>query len=446
MDNIWLAYLICDASDKAMQNKAMQKMHLGIERCRICGNPDLVPVLDLGEQYLTGVFPTTTSAALNKGPIHLVKCHGGDKHGGDKPEACGLVQLRHTFPAAEMYGETYGYRSGLNQSMVQHLHREVDRLRTFVDLAPQDVVLDIGSNDGTLLGHYAANGPTLVGIDPSAGKFRKYYRPDIALIVDFFSAELFRRHFGARKAKLITSIAMFYDLEDPQGFVDDVAAVLADDGLWHLEQSYLPSMLATNSFDTVCHEHITYYALRQLEWMTRRAGLRVVDVALNAVNGGSFAVTVAKEGSVFPQSDSVAATRTAEAAAGLDGLAAFEAFARRILECRETLLGFFADARRENKKIVGYGASTKGNVLLQFCGITADDLPCIAEVNEDKFGCYTPGTWIPIVSEQEARATNPDYFLVLPWHFRDAILARESDFRDRGGKLVFPLPKLEIVS
>jgi SAM-dependent methyltransferase len=413
-----------------------------ISRCRICGNRNLVPVLDLGEQYLTGVFPSRISPQLSKGPAQLVKCSGDDPG-----KVCGLVQMRHSYATSELYGENYGYRSGLNRSMVEHLHRKADFLQDLVKLAPDDVVLDIGSNDGTSLARYPAGGPTLVGIDPSARKFAKYYRPDINLIVDFFSPEVFRKHFGDRKAKIVTSIAMFYDLERPQLFANDVAAILADGGVWHLEQSYLPSMLRTNSYDTACHEHLEYYTLHQLDWMFRRAGLRIVDVALNGTNGGSFAVTVAKD-TGHERRHVAAAERLMqeEIALGLNTLRPFEEFWNRVLGHREELLAFFRQAKRDNKTIVGYGASTKGNVLLQFCGIGPEQLPCIAEVNQDKFGCFTPGTWIPIVPEQQARDMNPDYFFVLPWHFRDAIIKREQAFMQRGGKLVFPLPTLAVVS
>ena len=410
------------------------------KRCRCCGNPNLVPVLDLGEQYLSGVFPSLSSPPVGVGPVQLVKCMGSDP-----AEFCGLVQMRHSFAPEAMYGATYGYRSGLNRSMVEHLHRKADALQQRVSLGPRDLVLDIGSNDGTSLARYPSNGPTLVGIDPSAKKFAKYYRQDIELIVDFFSADVFRRHFGNRKAKVITSIAMFYDLERPQAFVDDVASILADDGVWHLEQSYLPSMLKVNSYDTACHEHLEYYTLRQIDWMARRAGLRVIDVELNGTNGGSFSVTIAKENSVLPTNSAVVRMSTQEAGLGLDTLKPFEEFWARVLKSREDLLAFFARVKREGKTIVGYGASTKGNVLLQFCGITSDMLPCIAEVNEDKFGCFTPGTLIPIIPEQQARDMKPDYFLVLPWHFRAAVVEREKEFTRCGGRLVFPLPSLEIV-
>jgi NDP-4-keto-2,6-dideoxyhexose 3-C-methyltransferase len=420
---------------------AGEALYREITQCRICGNADLASVLDLGEQYLTGIFPSLRSPQVGRGPIELVKCIG------DAPKACGLVQLCHNFAPGELYGETYGYRSGLNRSMVEHLHRKSDALQKLVPLGAGDLVLDIGSNDGTLLGRYPADRPMLVGIDPSARKFAGYYRPDIRLIVDFFSADVFRRHFGDRKAKIITSIAMFYDLEQPQAFVDDVARILADDGVWHLEQSYLPSMLQTNAFDTVCHEHTEYYALRQLDWMVRQAGLQIIDVELNATNGGSFAVTVARpQAGIRGNPSAVARMLAAEAALGLETLMPFEQFWQRVLHCREELLAFFERAKRERKTVIGYGASTKGNVVLQFCGITPDMMPCIAEVNEDKFGRFTPGTLIPIVSEQQARAMKPDYFLVLPWHFRDSIIEREAAFRAGGGKLVFPLPTLDIVA
>jgi SAM-dependent methyltransferase len=413
-----------------------------VGRCRICGNQNLVKVLDLGEQYLTGVFPSMRAPMIGLGPVQLFKCFGEDPG-----NFCGLVQMRHSFAAEEMYGANYGYRSGLNRVMVDHLYRKADALQRLVTLGSHDLVLDIGSNDGTSLARYPENGPTLVGIDPSAQKFAKYYRRDVKLIVDFFSAATFRKYFGERKAKIVTSIAMFYDLEQPQSFVGDVASILADDGVWHLEQSYLPSMLEANSYDTVCHEHIEYYALRQLEWMLRRAELRIVDVELNAVNGGSFAVTVAKKyGSVRSNSAKVDRLLADEAKLSLDTLKPFEEFWSRVLQARDELRAFFSQARKDNKKVIGYGASTKGNVLLQFCGITTDDMPCIAEVNEDKFGCFTPGTLIPIVPEQQARDMRPDYFLVLPWHFRDAIIKREATFRRNGGTLVFPLPKLEFIS
>ncbi|MBI5692932.1 MAG: class I SAM-dependent methyltransferase [Verrucomicrobia bacterium] len=416
-------------------------MYREITQCRICGNQHLVEVLNLGTQYLTGVFPRSKETTLSCGPVQLVKCSGSnrDLH-------CGLVQMKHSFSASEMYGETYGYRSGLNRGMVDHLHRKADQLMNRVRLGSDDLVLDIGSNDGTSLSRYPSRGPRLVGFDPSARKFRHYYRSDIELHIDFFSAAAFRRIYGDRKARIITSIAMFYDLEDPQGFADDVAAILADDGIWHLEQSYLPAMLETNSYDTACHEHLEYYALRQIEWIASRAGLRVIDVERNGVNGGSFAVTLAKTaGKISANQPAIEELRTLEMETGLDSAEPFSDFRTRIQRSRDELHGLLSRLQKEGKVVAGYGASTKGNVLLQFCSLGPREIPFIAEVNEDKFGCFTPGTGIPIISEAEANARAPDYYLVLPWHFREGIIRRELAFLKRGGRFIFPLPNVEVV-
>ena len=267
-----------------------------IEACRICGNRELVPILSLGEQYLTGVFPPVRDADLSKGPLELVACNRASH-----PKSCGLVQLRQTFDLNEMYGDNYGYRSSLNGAMVRHLEEKVRHLVEQYPLKPGDLVLDIGSNDGTLLSFYPQLGVTVVGIDPTAKKFAPFYAKHISLIPDFFSAELFRKKFGARRARIVTSIAMFYDLEDPLRFMKDVASILHEEGVWHFEMSYLPSLLRTMGYDTICHEHFEYYSLRQIKWMVDRCGLKIVNVELNQTNGGSFAVTVARQVSSHPE-------------------------------------------------------------------------------------------------------------------------------------------------
>lgn len=412
-------------------------MYKDATACRICGNRSLVSIVDLGSQALTGVFPRDPAQPITSGPLELVKCHGDS--------ACGLVQLRQSYDSSEMYGLNYGYRSGLNRSMVTHLHGLVARIRERVELGPEDLVIDIGSNDSTLLRGYPAAGPKLVGCDPTGIKFKQYYREDIELIPDFFSAATVKARLGARKAKVISSIAMFYDLESPLGFMENIRDVLADDGIWLFEQSYMPTMLDMTAYDTICHEHLEYYGLAQIKWMTDRAGFKIIDVWLNDVNGGSFAVMVAKQGAPYPEAtERVAELLRDEAARGLDTLAPYEAFRQRIFAHRDELRTFVADAKRAGKLILGYGASTKGNVILQFAGLTVDDIPSIAEVNEDKFGCFTPGTLIPIISEREARALAPAYFLVLPWHFRPTIIEREAGYLAAGGQLVFPLPRIEV--
>ena len=399
------------------------------------GSRTLVPILDLGTQYLTGVFPRERHAAITKGPVELVLCPDG-----------GLVQLRQSYDLAEMYGDNYGYRSGLNRSMVDHLGRKAVKLEALARPATGDVVLDIGSNDATLLRAYTNVGQRLGGIDPSAGKFREFYPANIGLVTDFFSPHAFRELFGDAKAKIVTSIAMFYDLEQPLEFMKAIAAVLAHDGIWHFEQSYMPAMLDACAYDTICQEHLEYYGLTQIKWMADRAGLKIIDVELNDINGGSFAVTAAQaESSLAPNHAAVERLLEEERSRCLDRPQAYAEFREAVCGHRDELTALVRELRRRGKKVFGYGASTKGNVLLQFCGFTEDDLTCIADVNPDKHGCFTPGTNIPIVSEAAAHAQRPDYFLVLPWHFRDNLVERERDFLRRGGKMIFPLPQLEIV-
>ena len=411
-------------------------MYKKVEKCRICGNTHLERVLDLGEQMLTGVFPREKGSKVTTGPLHLVKCTGTD-------DVCGLLQLEHSYDLGEMYGENYGYRSGLNASMVAHLHNKVKRILGMVSLQAGDLVIDIGSNDSTTLQAYPANGPVLVGVDPTGVKFKSYYPPHIQLIPDFFSAALVKERFPGKKAKVVTSFSMFYDLEDPLGFMRQVHDVLADDGIWVFEQSYMPTMLATNSYDTVCHEHLEFYALRQIQWMAERAGFRILDVEFNDVNGGSFSVTVAKslgQQGVLP---AVQEVLDRERQQGLDTLKPYQAFEQRVARTRRDLLDFIARARQEGKTVAVLGASTKGNVLLQYCGLGTEHVTYVGEVNAEKFGCYTPGTWIPIIPELELLQKKPDYLIVLPWHFRKFFVTNS---KLSGTHLVFPLPELDVVA
>jgi NDP-4-keto-2,6-dideoxyhexose 3-C-methyltransferase len=413
-----------------------------ISKCRICGNKNLVSILDLGEQVLTGVFPKTPGERITKGPLELVKCVE------DGPSGCGLVQLKHSYEQAEMYGENYGYRSGLNRSMVEHLRGRVKKATDLVTLKTGDLVIDIGSNDSTTLQSYPADkGLRLVGIDPTGAKFRQYYPGHIDLIPDFFSAAKVKERFGSLKAKIVTSIAMFYDLESPMDFMRQVHEVLDDDGIWVFEQSYMPLMLEHDSYDTVCHEHLEYYGFKQIKWMTDAVGFKVLDVEFNGANGGSFAVTVAKKASRHAENTTkVEAILAEEKRKGLSTLKPYEEFKQRVMDQRDKAVEFVRKANAKGKKIFGYGASTKGNVILQLCGFTPKEIPLIAEVNPEKFGRFTPGTLIPIVSEADAKAKNPDYFLVLPWHFKGNIIERERNYLNGGGALVFPLPQIEIVT
>jgi len=405
-----------------------------ITRCRMSGSSYLVPVLDLGEQALTGVFPRDPKAPVTTGPLRLVWC----------PDS-GLLQLSHSFDMNEMYGDNYGYRSGLNRSMVEHLTQKVRELERRADLKSGQAVLDIGSNDATLLKAYRTPGLKRTGIDPTGKKFRNFYPDDITLIPEFFSAEAYRTG-GGGPAQIVTSIAMFYDLKNPADFVRQVERVLAPGGVWHFEQAYMPAMLRLTAYDAVCHEHLEYYSLGVVKRIVEAAGMRIIDVKMNLVNGGSFAVTAVRHDDHRRGGEAVVAWMLEqEERIGLDTPRPYRDFEERVFHHRSSLRRLLEMLKADGKKVLGYGASTKGNVVLQFCAVGRDLLGYIAEVNEDKFGAFTPGSGIPIVSEVEARRMNPDYFLVLPWHFRDGIIRREAEFLANGGRLIFPFPEIEIV-
>lgn len=405
-----------------------------IENCRVCGSTNLKTVMDLGVQSLTGIFPKNNREHIISGPLELVRCSA--------TEGCGLVQLKQSYDQDTMYGINYGYRSGLNASMVKHLQQKVNRILSKNILNMGDLVIDIGSNDATTLRVYPKNMYELVGVDPTGLKFKSFYPEDIKLIPNFFDAGIVKKHFPTKRAKIITSFSMFYDLEDPVGFAKEIEACLDDEGLWIFEQSYLPSMLTTNSFDTICHEHLEFYALKQIIWIASKAGLKIVDAELNEVNGGSISITAAKSNSYHNVNQKLLKNiLDSEERLGLNSDLAFDNFKARVNDQRKSLLSFLEDAKKSKKRVCGLGASTKGNVLLQYYKIDSSLIESIGEVNPDKFGCITPGTNIPIVSEDEMLKSNPDYIVVLPWHFRSFF---NTLAKLKGRKLVYPLPTFEI--
>ena len=410
-----------------------------IKVCRICGNKNLVKVLDLGEQFLTGVFPKTKKQPVSRGPLHLVKCHNNVL----TSSVCGLLQLGHDYSLDEMYGENYGYRSGLNLSMVRHLQSKILYILQTVNLKDDDLVIDIGSNDSTTLQAYPNHKCNLVGIDPTGKKFSKFYPPHINLISDFFSHSTVRNHLGDKKAKIITSFSMFYDLDNPMKFMKDICRTLAHNGIWVFEQSYMPTMLERNSYDTVCHEHKEYYGLHQIKWMTDKVGLRIIDVQFNEINGGSFSVTVAHLSSDYKDYPYLQKLLNCEIQKSLHALEPYFQFSKRVEHLRIELINFLKQKKIKGNSVYALGASTKGNVILQYCGITEKEIPFVGEVNLDKFDCFTPGTLLPIISEEILLKKNPDYLLVLPWHFKDFFINNK---KFNNTKLVFPLPTLEVNS
>ncbi|XZO03405.1 MAG: class I SAM-dependent methyltransferase [Microcoleus sp.] len=417
-------------------------MHLGHRKtCRVCGSSALTPVINLGEQHLQGSFvkPGKEEPPLRKIALSLVRC---DPTRDEK--ACGLLQMEHTVPPEVLYS-AYWYRSGTNQTMRSHLQGITEEAASLIGKSNARV-LDIGCNDGTLLKCYPQEFIKF-GVDPS--DVAQEITGDITAIQDIFPSEELTKVLQGEKFDVITSIAMFYDLEDPVGFCKEIKKSLTHDGLWVFEMSYMPSMLKMNSYDTICHEHLEYYSLAVLEYILKQADLKIVDSILNDSNGGSIRCYATHlDNFAFKKQEAltrIKLLRQTEFDLELDTDKPYKHFQDRINVHKEQLLSLLKMLKKEGKSIHIYGASTKGNTILQWCGIDNRIIDVAAERNPDKYGAYTLGTDIPIVSEAESRAMKPDYYLVLPWHFKEEFLKREQETLNSGVGLIFPLPNLEII-
>ena len=417
-------------------------MHL-IHRntCRVCGSSALTKVIDLGEQYLQGSFvkPGKELPPMRKIPTVLFRC---DPSKDEK--ACGLLQMAHSVPPGILYS-AYWYRSGTNQTMRDHLKGIATEAVAAIG-EKNARVLDIGCNDGTLLKCYPKNFVKF-GIDPS--DIAQEIKGDIKVVQDTFPSDRLDRETEGKKFDIITSIAMFYDLEDPVAFVRNIKNSLESDGAWIFEMSYMPTMLKMNSYDTICHEHLEYYSLAVIENILRRADMKVFRVGMNDINGGSIRCYATHSGNAgFADKghlQSLDALRQEEFDLELDTDKPYRNFQERINVHREELAFFLKKLKTEGKKVHIYGASTKGNTILQWCGIDRFIIDCAADRNLDKHGARTLGTDIPIISEEESRAMKPDYYLVLPWHFKKEFLERERETLNKGVGMIFPLPAIEVI-
>lgn len=410
--------------------------------CRACGSASLKKVIDLGPQYLQGSFlkPGKEVPPMRKIPCTLVRCNPEeDEH------ACGLLQMEHSVPSAILYS-AYWYRSGTNYTMRNHLKSIVDEVLT---LAKDQIlrVLDIGCNDGTLLNYYPESFKKF-GVDPS--DVAQEVKPPVKVVQDIFPSVQLDKILIGTQLDVITSIAMFYDLENPVEFTRSVKEHLSPTGVWVFEMSYMPEMLRKNSYDTLCHEHLEYYSLTSLEYITKKAGMRIFKISFNEINGGSircFATHSDNFSFDTPEmKQQLAAQRQFEFDLELDTDKPYIEFQQRIESERDKLRNLLEGFKQEGKRIHIYGASTKGNTILQFCGIDKNLVEVAAERNPDKYGARTLGTDIPIVSEEESRAMKPDYYLVLPWHFKEEFLDREKAALEAGTGFIFPLPQIEVVT
>lgn len=411
--------------------------------CRVC-NGSVEPILLLGDQYVSSFLDPGQPDGL-KAPLELVLC-----------SRCRLVQLKHTVPADAMY-KNYWYRSGTNQTMRTALADIANRAEELMHLKAADVVLDIGCNDGTLLDSYQTPGIYKIGFDPAENLAVFSRKVANKVVVELFEAAAFLADpdVGELRPKIVTSIAMFYDLEEPRKFAADVKRVMHPDGLWIVQMSYLPLMLKQNDFGNICHEHLEYYSLQSLEYLLGLDDFAVADVELNNVNGGSFRVYIRNrtadrkafgdESYRQQAADRVRALRESEAQMQLDKVQPYREFAGRVQRIKHDVVDFVTNQVKQHRKVYVYGASTKGNAMLQYFGLDNSLIEAAADRNPDKWGKVTVGSRIPIVSEAEARAAKPDYFLVLPWHFLEEFSVRERDYLSSTGRFIVPLPEFALV-
>lgn len=407
-----------------------------ITKCRACNGNKLTFLFSLGNIPYSGIFPKKNEK-ISYGILSLVLCKN-----------CSLVQLDRNFSSKKMYGYNYGYRTGLNPEMVNHMKMKAKFLKKYLSKGKK-TILDIGSNDGTLLNFFPSSKFNLFGIDPTIIKFKNYYNKKIKTIDDFFSSQKFLAK-SKKRADLITTNAMLYDLKNPARFIKNIYDSLDDNGIWHTEQSYIKLMLDKNSYDTICHEHIEYYSLGSLKYLFDKTGFKIIEIQINEVNGGSLAITlVKKDNNLYKENKSqINKMLTEEYKKNFFNIRPYRKFYLRIKKNSKKLLTFLKKLKKQNKLVVGYGASTKGNIILSYSNITSELLPYVAEVNPFKYNKRIPGSEIKIISEPKARKLQPNYFLVLPWHFKKFICDKEKKFYSKyfnKPKLIFPLPKLHIV-
>lgn len=412
-----------------------------IEKCRVCGNPDLLPCIDIGSQYLSSVFPENLNYRdrVPEWPLGLVMCSKKDDR------TCGLVQLAYRLDLTSMY-DAYPYTSATNSSMTAILEDVAQSGLALKNLSPDDVVLDIGGNDGTLLSFFRDESVSLLNIDPAKNVKSLLDSPRYAYVPEFFSEKSFHSA-SPKNAKLIFSIAMFYHLDDPMRFVREVSSCLDEEGVWIIQMAYLPAMLRTNMYDNIVHEHVGYYAATHMKWIMDQVGLEVFDVLENNVYGGSFRIFVKKKNCQrFSISERYLDLLNRESAEGIFNPATYENFMKRIEKTRDDLRNLCDSIRKEGKTIWIYGASTKGNTILQYCDLGAETFVAAADANPFKIGKYIIASDTPIKSEAEMRAARPDYLLALPYSFVDAFVKRESDLVSQGTKFIVPLPEVRVLS
>jgi hypothetical protein len=404
--------------------------------CRICRGKAIKEIINFGEVALTGIFETLGSD-VPKTPMCVCRCLD-----------CGLVQLKHNYDLGYLYGENYGYESHLNSSMVDHLKNKASELeKQYIKvnngLQPQ-TALDIASNDGTLLSGYSDNIKCKIGIDPIIGSLENCYPENSLKIEGFFSSNLYKKTVK-HGSDLITSVSVLYDLEDPVKFASDIFEILAPNGIWHLEQSYLISMIETMSFDTICQEHLLYFSLHDLKTILDSVGFQIFSVDLNNINGGSIAISAIKSQKKITPPRNLERLLVKEKVEGYTDGSKLNKFEKDLKNHISDLQLLLEKYYLDGFVIYGLGASTKGNVLLQSLKYDMMNFSAIGDVNPKKYGKRTPGTNILIIPENQVLSSPiKSVSVVLPWHFSAGIIEKSDKYIENGGTIIVPFPKIEI--
>ena len=402
--------------------------------CRNCRNNKFFNLLSLGKISFTGKFSKSLFNNIPKAYLNLIMC-----------KKCKLVQLDRNFNPKYLYGKDYGYRSGINKTMNEHLKKTVKKCSALAGLKANDLVLDIASNDATLLNYYQKNIIT-VGVDPLVNKYKTCYKKINYKISKFFQISDIKKLNLTKKFKIISALSVFYDLVDPNRFIKGIKECLEENGIFVLEHADLLSIIKNNLFDTICHEHLEYYSSKVIIDMMNFNGLKVFDYEFNDINGGSSRYYICHHKAKYKtKKKKINKLLSEENKIGLHSTKIFKIFFAKILHEKTKLKKLIKEINNKKLTIHGYGASTKGNVLLQFYNIGNKEIDYIADRNPLKYNLFTPGTKIKIISENYSRRLNPDYYLVLPWHFKKEILVREKKIRKKGTKFIFPLPKMQVI-
>lgn len=402
--------------------------------CRICGSREVELFLDLGNQpHCNRLIPA--ELANRREPYFPLRAGFCRK--------CTLVQIDHTIPKEDMFSD-YPYVSGTTKTLVAHFRDTAERLVRRYGLEPQDLVVDIGSNDGTWLKQYRRFGLRVLGVEPATNVVELARADEVPTLNAFFNEETAERILADQgQASLMTAAGVFFHLEELHSVVEGVVKLLRQDGVFCVQAIYLGGMIENTAFDQIYHEHLCYYTLRSLEELFRRHGLEVFDVSVVPIHGGSLEAHVGFVGR-HEVAQSVVALRADEEAKGYDRIETYQAFAENVWRLKDDLLKVLEEQRVAGKVVHSYGAPAKGATLLNSFGINTRLVALAAEKSPLKFGKMIPGVRIPIVDE--ASVERPDAYLVLAWNFLDEFLKKERAFLENGGTFVVPVPELQVLT